>query len=227
MPARRSASRPEPATWSSGSAMPTTTRATPAAMIASVHGGVRPWCEHGSSVQTSVAPRAASPAASSATISAWRPPGGSVAPVAIRAPSGDNSTAPTHGFGEVRARTAAAASIAALIAVVSSISMDLLRAVPFRDAGNGNSTTTAPRPVVDASRHRRAPAPIRTVTVGPGVPPDRPTVDSTMGSRAFTAGRDFHPTPQVFSCGDDASGRLRATADRATRSLLYSARWAS
>ena len=38
--------------------MPTTTRAIPAATMASTHGGVRPWWLQGSSVDTSVAPRA-------------------------------------------------------------------------------------------------------------------------------------------------------------------------
>ena len=75
MPAARSRAMPSPATCGSGSSMPTTTRATPAAMIASAHGGVRPWCEHGSSVEASVAPRAAAPADRRATTSAWGPPG--------------------------------------------------------------------------------------------------------------------------------------------------------
>ena len=47
------------------------------------------------------------------------------------------------------------------------------------------------------------PAPIRTVTVGPGISPDRPHPQLSLawGSRAFTAGRELHPTPQgVFSC---------------------------
>ena len=42
-PAARSRSRPRPATRASGSSVATTTRATPAAMSASLHGGVRPW----------------------------------------------------------------------------------------------------------------------------------------------------------------------------------------
>ena len=42
---------------------------------------------------------------------------------------------------------------------------------------------------------RRALAPIRTLTVGPGVPPGRPPTWAG-GSRALTAGRDFHPTPR-------------------------------
>ena len=41
---------PRPATWGSGSSTPTTTRRTPAAMMASVQGGVRPWWAHGSRV---------------------------------------------------------------------------------------------------------------------------------------------------------------------------------
>ena len=41
---------PRPATFSSGSSMPTTTLLTPAAMMASLQGGVRPWWAHGSRV---------------------------------------------------------------------------------------------------------------------------------------------------------------------------------
>ena len=57
-PRSRSAATPRPDTWGSGSSTPTTTRATPAAAMAPVHGGVRPWWAHGSSVVYSVAPRA-------------------------------------------------------------------------------------------------------------------------------------------------------------------------
>ena len=53
---------------------------TPAAISASAQGGVRPWCEHGSSVTNAVAPRARSPARASAPTSAWACPGGSLAP---------------------------------------------------------------------------------------------------------------------------------------------------
>lgn len=42
MPARRSASKPRPHTRGFGSSMEATTRAMPARMMASVHGGVRP-----------------------------------------------------------------------------------------------------------------------------------------------------------------------------------------
>ena len=69
---------------------------------------------------TSVAPRAASPAAASATRSACGPPGGWVAPVAMIEPSPDTTTAPTQGFGAVLVRTVAAAAMAARMAAVSS-----------------------------------------------------------------------------------------------------------
>ena len=41
-----------------------------------------------------------------------------------------------------------------------------------------------------------SPALIRTFTVGPGIPPDRPLPKQRFAG--YTAGRDFHPTPQVF-----------------------------
>lgn len=48
--AARSFAWPCPATCGLGSSMADTTRAMPAAMIASAHGGDLPTCEHGSSV---------------------------------------------------------------------------------------------------------------------------------------------------------------------------------
>jgi hypothetical protein len=94
-----------------GSAWPITTRATPAATSASVHGGVRPWWAQGSSVTTAVAPRAEGPAARSATTSACAPPAGSVAPAPTTSPS-RSSTHPTAGLGEVVARTCSASAVA-------------------------------------------------------------------------------------------------------------------
>src|SRR5438067_989565 len=64
-------STPRPELTGFGSCIAATTRCTPAAMIASVHGPVRPLWLHGSSVTYNVAPRAFSPADFSATISAW------------------------------------------------------------------------------------------------------------------------------------------------------------
>ena len=62
MPAASSRAMPVPTTRLSGSIAPTMTFVIPAAMIASVHGGVRPWWLHGSSVTTMWAPEAADPA---------------------------------------------------------------------------------------------------------------------------------------------------------------------
>ena len=59
---------------------------TPAAISASAHGGVRPWCEHGSRLTYAVAPAAASPAAASATVSACRSPGPLVPALAEHVP---------------------------------------------------------------------------------------------------------------------------------------------
>ena len=70
MPASRRRAKPPPATRGFGSCTAATTRATPALRKASTQAGVRPLCAHGSSVTYAVAPRAASPAARRATISA-------------------------------------------------------------------------------------------------------------------------------------------------------------
>src|SRR5438309_2287750 len=72
-PRARSTAAP-PRACGSGSGIAATTRATPAARIASVQGGVLPWWAHGSRFSTRVAPRARSPAAASATTSACGPP---------------------------------------------------------------------------------------------------------------------------------------------------------
>ena len=61
---------PQPELTGLGSSMAATTRCTPAARMASVHGPVRPVWLHGSSVTYIVAPRAFSPAHFNATISA-------------------------------------------------------------------------------------------------------------------------------------------------------------
>ena len=49
-PARRSSRSPRPLTRGSGSRSAATTRAMPAATTSGAQGGVRPWCEQGSSV---------------------------------------------------------------------------------------------------------------------------------------------------------------------------------
>jgi len=70
------------------------------ALVHLLHGPVRPWWQHGSSVTYAVAPRASAPAALSATRSACGPPAGAVQPRAITRPF-FTSTQPTVGFGFV------------------------------------------------------------------------------------------------------------------------------
>ena len=62
-PRRAGCPRPRPEAFSVGSSEAITTRAMPASRIASVHGGVRPVWQHGSSETYSVAPRRSAPPA--------------------------------------------------------------------------------------------------------------------------------------------------------------------
>ena len=75
-----------------------TTRATLAAIRASLQGGVRPQWQQGSSVTYAVAPFACSPAARKAITSACACPTGCVQPSPTTTPS-RTSTQPTIGFG--------------------------------------------------------------------------------------------------------------------------------
>src|SRR5690242_1627550 len=102
----------------SGSAIAATTRATPASTIASVHGGVLPWCAHGSRFSTSVAPRARAPAASSATTSACGPPYSAWYP-SLTTASPASTTAPTRGLGATLPQPRRARSRARCIAARS------------------------------------------------------------------------------------------------------------
>src|SRR3989441_3742106 len=116
-PRRRRTSSP-PRACGSGSRIAATTRRTPAARIASVHGGVWPWWAQGSRVTMSVAPRAASPARASAFTSAWGPPYSSWKPSPTTAPS-RRTTAPTKGFGATRPQPRRARSRARRMASAS------------------------------------------------------------------------------------------------------------
>src|SRR5918992_3516305 len=102
---------PRPAALLVGSSEAITTRAMPASRIASVQGGVRPWCAHGSSETYIVAPDGSSSQADSAMRSACAWPGGCVLPSPITRPS-LTITAPTIGLGLVRPRTWCASSTA-------------------------------------------------------------------------------------------------------------------
>ena len=86
-PSSRRMPGPRPAAFGVGSSEAITTRAMPAETIASVHGGVRPWWQHGSSETYMVAPAVRPAAASSAITSAWLSPGGCVMPSPITRPS--------------------------------------------------------------------------------------------------------------------------------------------
>ena len=75
IPSSRRMPSPRPDAFSVGSSEPTTTRAMPASISASVQGGVCPWWQHGSSETYIVAPRvSASPQAASASRSACASP---------------------------------------------------------------------------------------------------------------------------------------------------------
>ena len=73
MPAARNPAMPAPATSGFGSIVATTTRDSLASIKASQQGGVRPWCEQGSSV-TQAVPPATWQAPAAACLRAARPP---------------------------------------------------------------------------------------------------------------------------------------------------------
>src|SRR6266576_2433057 len=125
IPARFRISTP-PRASRSGSRTAATTRRIPAARIASVHGGVLPWCAHGSSVTTRVAPRALSPAAFRALISACGPPNSACQPSPTTS-FPRNSTAPTRGLGDTCPHPRHASSSARRIATASR-SLSLFKA---------------------------------------------------------------------------------------------------
>ncbi len=113
-PASRSRAKPLPATSGFGSSVIAITRRMPARRMASTHGGVRPWCAHGSSVTYRSAPRAASPASSSAITSACFTPAHVWNPRPTTRPS-CTTTAPTAGLGDTRPKPWRARSSAARI----------------------------------------------------------------------------------------------------------------
>src|SRR5439155_2383105 len=98
IPASCRARRPPPFTHGLVSVSAACTEPTPAATMASTHGGVRPWWLHGSKVTKRVAPKAAAPAWRRATISACAWPGACVQPSPTIAPAW-TTTAPTGGLG--------------------------------------------------------------------------------------------------------------------------------
>ena len=96
----------------SGSIIATCTSRTPAAISASVQGGVRPWWACGSSVTYAVAPRAASPAAAQRHHLGVRPADAAASRPRRRSAPSRTITQPTLGFGLVDPSTDSASSSA-------------------------------------------------------------------------------------------------------------------
>ncbi len=168
-PASRNVVSP-PAAIGLGSGCANTTRATPASTMARAQGPVRPVWLHGSSVTTAVAPRASAPASARAAASACGLPAPRWYPSAISAPSASSRTHPTRGFGPSGTPGVRASSSARRIARCSLPlnSISPLRIVRSRTPGRGR---------VDRVRRPRDSCVlllIRTLTVGPGVPPGQP-----------------------------------------------------
>ena len=164
--------------------------------MASVHGGVRPVCQQGSRVTKRVPLLAAPPACRKALTSACGPPTGAVAPTPTTRPDSDRTTAPTHGFGEVRVRAVPATSIARRMSASSSLSA---RASIAPRSKENSVMLRAARGHATREQQQRAvcsPALIRTFTVGSGVSPDRPLPGQRFAG--CTAGRELHPTPQEY-----------------------------
>src|SRR5437763_1137465 len=113
IPSSRSMPSPRPLAFSLGSSLATTTRASRASTIASVHGGVRPWWQHGSSDTYIVAPAGSAVHADRASRSACGMPAAAWKPSPMVRPS-FTITAPTSGFGLVRPRASEPSSIALL-----------------------------------------------------------------------------------------------------------------
>ena len=194
-PSRRAAS--PPAATGFGSGWANTTRATPASISACEHGPVRPVWWHGSSVTTAVAPRASAPASASAAASACGDAGAAV--VALRdlgavgvEQHAADARVRAEGYAG-RARELERATHRALLRC-GELHRPVLTG-PLTDSGaTGTSTGT---PVANSCVLLL----IRTLTVGPGVPPGQPApLASAAGSRtsersrssSVTAGAEFH-----------------------------------
>ena len=208
-PRRAAARSPAPATRGSGSSSAATTRVTPAAISASAHGGVRPWCEHGSSVTYAVAPRGAlAGLRERADFGVRAARAARSRPSPTTSPS-RTSTQPTHGLGAVRRRAAAPAASACSIASSS-------RTVPPRADPRGAATTTNPARApeipgataengVETLSHPDSDRRPRNHTWSapgwrPGVRGLGPVPEASPPSSVVTAGRDFHPTPRAQLC---------------------------
>ena len=168
----RAGGRAPPAATGLGSDWAKTTRRTPAAISASVHGPVRPVWLQGSRVTTAVAPRAASPASVNAATSACGVPAPRWKPSAISSRPGRAARSRRAGWGRAAhpawRRAPGRAACAALCLAGGHL--------PLRSGWRGlqgGGDGARPRRRGRCSETLRVLL-IRTLTVGPGIPPGQP-----------------------------------------------------
>ena len=130
-----------------------TTRATPAASSASVQGPVRPVWSQGSRVTTAVAPRAASPAAASASTSACGLPAPRWKPSPTSVPDGSSRTQPTRGLGPWGTPGVAASASARCMAACSA-AVNVIALTPWSVLAGTGGAASRGRP--DGSDDRTA-----------------------------------------------------------------------
>ena len=112
------------------------------------------------------------------------------------APSASSSTQPTRGLGPSghagRARRARGRAASRALLGCAGRSSSAPRPVRSRTPGRRRGRTRAASGD-GRRRHRHLRAlPIRTFTVGPGVPPGQPATGCAAGSRTVTAGSELH-----------------------------------
>ena len=134
---------------------------------------VRPWCEHGSSVTYTVAPRARSPAARERLhLGVRRRPGGWVAPSPTTSPSRTTTRSRPTGWRRGPRRPVPAGASARRMSSASATTWSSSPSVP-----RWAVSRSVQEPTTDGPGSRSAissPSPIRTLTVGPGFSPGRP-----------------------------------------------------
>ncbi len=206
-PRRRAA--PAPAAGPGpGSLLAWTTRATPAAISASMHGPVRPVCAR-LEAHVGGRARARSPAASSATTSACAVPAPWCQPSPTTCgPSGPSATrtAPTRGWGRRRGRAAPARGRAAPTARHHQARSPWVL-LPSPSPGSGGSREGAQA----TGAHS---APVTTCCLPSGLSPsveESHLVNRSLaasGSRTVTAGSELHRPRSTYASTVARAGRL-------------------
>ena len=206
-PRPRAAARPRRPPARVGSATAKTTRATPAASSASVHGPVRPVCAQGSRVTTTVPPRGPVTGLGQRDDLGVRPAGPLVPALAdhLAVPVEDDGADVRVGMGRLadRARTARRRGASPRPRARLATRCSLARARSGGPPGSRRAGADV-SPGAHGLRRRRAPGvlpPIRTFTVGPGVPPGQPAGSQPCGcvpDRVADCHRRFgiSPTPE-------------------------------